>query len=584
MIKAVRCDKKSFKTVNFKTGFNVVLAERIKTAGEKDSRNGLGKTTLIEIIHFCLGASSKPDQGLRIPQLNNWTFILELTLQGKEIIVYRNTENFGHVKIEGDFSNWLIKPEYDTEAEEYRMKIKDWNLCLGQLVFQLDPVLTEKSYSPTFRSMISYFARLGTGAFEDAFKHFSQQKTWDIQVNNAFLIGLNWEYASQFQTIKDNEKTLRDLKKAAHQGIIKDYFGSIGELDAERINLEEKLKNSDLQLQNFKVHPQYIEIQNEANQLTIEIHDLINKRTISQKLLDQYRDSITGEKDIPSEDVEKIYKKAGMIFSKEIKKKIDDVIEFHYKVIDNRKSYLETEINRLSKDINDKAKEIEALSNKRAELLIILKTHGALDEYSELQKRTTELKQLLNDIENRISNLKKFEKGVSELKIEKEALIQNTRSDFDERKVIADRARRIFNRNSEYLYAEPGSLKIDISDTGYKFSVDIKRTRSQGIGYMKVLCYDLMLIQLRANIQDSPGFLIHDSTIFNGVDERQIAKALELAIREAKDKGFQYIVTLNSDQVPFSDFSEELKEIFEKSIRIKFKDDKPDGGLLGIRF
>ena len=49
MIKAVRCDQESFRTVHFKPGFNVILAERTKKTKKKDSRNGLGKTLLIEI-------------------------------------------------------------------------------------------------------------------------------------------------------------------------------------------------------------------------------------------------------------------------------------------------------------------------------------------------------------------------------------------------------------------------------------------------------------------------------------------------------------------------------------------------------
>ena len=81
-----------------------------------------------------------------------------------------------------------------------------------------------------------------------------------------------------------------------------------------------------------------------------------------------------------------------------------------------------------------------------------------------------------------------------------------------------------------------------------------------------------------------PGFLIHDSTIFDGVDERQIAKALELAASEAQSKGFQYICTLNSDVVPFNDFSEKFRNEFDRFACIKLTDSTEDGGLLGIRF
>lgn len=52
MIYSVSCDKPSFKNIEFKPGFNVILAERTKESTIKDSGNGLGKSTLIEIIHF----------------------------------------------------------------------------------------------------------------------------------------------------------------------------------------------------------------------------------------------------------------------------------------------------------------------------------------------------------------------------------------------------------------------------------------------------------------------------------------------------------------------------------------------------
>jgi len=133
------------------------------------------------------------------------------------------------------------------------------------------------------------------------------------------------------------------------------------------------------------------------------------------------------------------------------------------------------------------------------------------------------------------------------------------------------------------LYSEPGILSIDVEESGYKFNVEIPRAASQGVKYMKVFCYDLVLTQINSEVNPSM-FLIHDSTIFDGVDERQIAKAIELAERESSEKGFQYICTMNSDVVPFKDFSEDFKSKFDDYVRIKFTDAKEDGGLLGIRF
>ena len=106
MIRAVRCNDPLFKTVKFKEGFNVVLADRTSESSQKDSRNGLGKTTLIKIIDFCLGSSFTKDHPLKQKEVENWTFSLDLTFDGKDVTVSRNTSDYLKIYVEGDFSSW----------------------------------------------------------------------------------------------------------------------------------------------------------------------------------------------------------------------------------------------------------------------------------------------------------------------------------------------------------------------------------------------------------------------------------------------------------------------------------------------
>ncbi|MDR2368579.1 MAG: DUF2326 domain-containing protein [Deltaproteobacteria bacterium] len=60
----------------------------------------------------------------------------------------------------------------------------------------------------------------------------------------------------------------------------------------------------------------------------------------------------------------------------------------------------------------------------------------------------------------------------------------------------------------------------------------------------------LMLTEISLKNGRGPGFLIHDGHLFAGVDERQLAKALQLSAERAKTLGFQYIVTMNPDALP----------------------------------
>ena len=154
MIHSVKCDKPSFRTVNFKPGFNVILAERTKEAKKKDSRNGLGKSTLVEIIHFCLGGNKGDTLSKRA--LDDWTFTVDLDLNGKRYSVTRNTDKQKDIIIEGDCSDWALPPSRDGKTGKQTMSRNDWTKQLGVLMFGLDANQPD-TYAPTFRSLVSYF-------------------------------------------------------------------------------------------------------------------------------------------------------------------------------------------------------------------------------------------------------------------------------------------------------------------------------------------------------------------------------------------------------------------------------------------
>ncbi len=581
-ILSVKSDKDTFKEVILEPGFNVILAERTKESSSKDSRNGLGKSSLIHIIRFCLGSGI--NKTLESEKLSDWTFTVDIELAGKNYSISRNTGNKSKIIIDGDCSEWPIKPEVDSFGNTRRqiMSAADWVKVLGKLSFDMDFSYPDFSYVPTFGSCRAYFVRNSEeGGMLDPFKQRGNQLEWDKQINNAFLLGLDWTYASKWQVLKDRKKIINQLKNEAQSGMLKDMEGSIGELEAKKIRLENEITKQTEQLKNFNVHPQYQGIERETNDITVKIHDLSNDNISDKSLLDYYESSFEEERDVDVNIVNKVYEEAGVVLPDGVKKRLEDVKEFHKKVIVNRKDFLVSEITRLKENLNKRNEEKLTLCERRKELFEILNSHKALDEYTKMQQYALKLTSEFNDISKRIDNLKKFEQGKSALKIDLELVQQEARVSLDERSEIKNKAINQFNANSEILYESPGNLSIDVSSNGYEFGVTIEREGSHGIKNMKILCYDLMLSQLWAD-KGMSFPLIHDSVLFADVDERQVALALELAAKEAESRGFQYICTLNSDIIPYSDFSTGFD--IKKFVRKTFTDSSEDGGLFGIRF
>lgn len=582
MIHSIKADKPSFKTVHFKQGFNVILAERTKESTKKDSRNGLGKSTLIEIIHFCLGGNK--GETLTKSQLDNWAFTIDLDLAGERYSVSRNTSDMNKILIEGNCSNWAVKPIIDKKTGKQMISRNDWTRVLGMLMYDLQSMYDEYKYHPTFRSLISYFVRKNgqSGAFLNPFQQYKNQLEWDIQVNNSYLLGLGWEYAAKWQVLKDREKVLAQIKQEATTGIISNLMGNIGELEALKIRLEAQIRQEKEHLDNFRVHPQYHQIEEDANRITKAIHENVNQNIDEKRLLEHYESSIKEEVDAKPEQVTKVYREAGLVFAEKVSKKIDEVMEFHKKIVVNRKDFLHSEIERIKQNVVQREQEIQNFTSKRAELMLTLRTHGALQEYIQLQTNHQTAVAQLKDTSLRLENLKKFEQGRSAVTVEQELLQQKAKNDLNERSIQKEAAILTFNSFSEALYKAPGSLSINVTKTGYKFNVDIQRSGSHGIGNMKIFCYDLMLAKLWAKKIKTPILLIHDSIIFADVDERQKALALQIAEAESRKEGFQYICTMNSDTVPRGDFDKDFD--FDKFVVKVFTDASEDGGLLGVRF
>ena len=147
------------------------------------------------------------------------------------------------------------------------------------------------------------------------------------------------------------------------------------------------------------------------------------------------------------------------------------------------------------------------------------------------------------------------------------------------REAIVYQASRTFSEISERLYERPGELAISANEQGLRFVPSIPSAQSAGIMSMQIFCFDFTMAALCRSRGMGPGFLIHDSHLYEPVDGRQFARALRIG---AEEIGIQYIVTLNSDELARAET--EGGEDFRSFVLEPVLSDAPEGGLFGIRF
>src|SRR5690606_6485368 len=96
--------------------------------------------------------------------------------------------------------------------------------------------------------------------------------------------------------------------------------------------------------------------------------------------------------------IEKLYADAGISLPGVTLRRIEEVQAFHHEIIENRREFLAAEVSRLKRELLAREELIKAKSNERATVMEVLKTHGALEEYTLIQKRHLETVNELNSV------------------------------------------------------------------------------------------------------------------------------------------------------------------------------------------
>ena len=581
MIHFLQSSLPSFKSLVFRRGLNVLLAEKSAGASDRQSRNGAGKSSFVELVHFLAGAEVKKDSFLRHASLVDQTFAIGLDVAGTRVTAERSAKKASRVLLDGHFEGWPLQPLAKSNGTT-ELTNEQWKGDLGALWFGL-PVASEESY-PSFRSLFSYFARRqSSGGFAHPTQHAEMQQNWDQQSSIAYLLGLDWTLSFRFHELHKQEKIAKDLRQAAKSGDLGRFFGRAGDLRTRLTIAESRASRMREQLDSFQVVPQYRDLEREATSITRLIESLNVENVLDADLSAQLLESIEGEASAENSNVRELYAEAGVVLPELVKRRFDEVQSFHQRILENRKSHLSSEIEATGQRIASRNVTILKEDSRRQEIMRVLQSGGALEHYTGLREELGRISAEVEALRQKLQTAETIESTKTEIDIERATLQKAARDDIHERADIVKEAILTFEQLSESLYERAGSLTIAESSSGPTFQVHIGGQRSKGITNMQLFCFDMMMMSICQKRGRGPGFLIHDSHIFDGVDERQVAKALQLGAQQADTLGFQYIVTMNSDALPKDGFKDKF-DVRAHLIDPMLTDATEDGGLFGTRF
>lgn len=466
--------------------------------------------------------------------------------------------------------------------QERKIKVADWNEFLGNTLFNLDNKDTRINENIKFRTLFPYFARKATdGGFLEASKYFKNQKVFPTQIALTYLLGLETNLSIDQKKLEEKKKEITDLKKVLKTDAYKEIVNEGINLDTEITILEEKSNNLKKELENFQVHPKYKDIEIEASSYAKQISDLSNNNFIDRQIITDLKEASKNEESISGIDIKGLYEEVKVKLPDALVKSFSDSKIFHERLISNRKNYLSSELNKYEKLVNEREVLIEKLSIEQSKRMEILNTHGALEQFSLLQAELNELVNKVITYKNQQKLIISIREEEANLKIAEQKLIIEIAKSLEEHTKTKQKAILLVEEASKSLYNSAAQLNIGQTKNG-RYDIDMvsRNQGSTGINSMLIYCFDMMLIQMSSYLGRKMDVLIHDSALYDPVDERQIAEALRFGKEKSLEKGFQYIITLNSDDLPASVEKEMKDNILSKVLT----DSDESGSLLGLYY
>jgi uncharacterized protein YydD (DUF2326 family) len=575
LLKKLASNREEFVPIDFKPGFNVVLAEKHKDATDKDSRNARGKSTLIAILKFMFGSDLHSD--LKPLVHEGWTFTLTLTVQGHDLTVSRSLDAPTNLSV--SFPPHMA-PIFEGRTKEGRIAAQDWTAVLGLLYFRLEPESPD-SDKLSVRTLFSYAIR--TRAVDDPLKTMTQQAAISSRTHMAFIFGMPWMNQARLNEVNQAYELVGAVSKVSNTNTLETLRSQEAlQLErAEALNALEKAVNAYDSLDSLGDSAEAVRI---ASSRSVEANALRNDLFVAERQLEQISQPAGADNSKLRADeaaeASEIFEASSVLLTPIAQRRLQDVIDFHLALSENRAELIANEAARLLAEIEALTSRLTELDAERDETFAALRTNGVLDEITTAQSSVRDLELKVAQLNASIAQAEEVETKRAQLKAERATLRKEIQEELPDNASTFSQISDDFRTKMRQLYDATATLTVTVDNDGYKYAAKVSGGSSSGVSRMKQLSFDLALLQFGGGTGHYPNFLVHDSVIFDGVDPRQRGRALRFAAEVSSSAGAQYICALNSNDVP----EDVREESWFKAGLARIVYDTEEGGILGIKF
>ena len=561
-------NKNSFHEIKFKEGLNLIIGKQAnpEDKNKKNTYNGVGKSLMIYLIHFCLGSNKIAAFEEKLP---GWEFILEFSIDNDLYKTVRNTSKQNRIILNGD-----------------NLTLKKFRTIMAEKVFGLDDTIKYL----TFNTLFPRFIRRDRECYVRYDEFIKDEQDYGKVLNNSYLLGLESKLVTEKQRLRSLFNKTKDLKAGIEDDpIIREHFSNNEDTEIEILDLEYNIKKLEDEISEYKISSNYNEIEKEADEIKYSLKELENKRVLINNHIRSINKSLDIRPDLSEQKVINLYKQSLIEVPEMVVKKIEEAVNFQKNLLKNRNQRLVKEILKKQEELKQIEIEMAETGIKMDQILSFLDTHGALDNFNALNKKLNEMKNKLNRLNEYQEILRTYKKKLKNVQTDKVSENDKVDTYMENISQLLEEIMTTFRDLSKEFYdKKPGGLTIrnNEGDNTIRFDIiaKIQDDSSDGVNEVKIFCFDMTLLLLKQNHKF--GFLFHDSRLFSNMDPRQRYTLFKVAHEKVSAKGLQYIATINEDTLlSFKDLmtSEEYQQIIKDNTRLVLTDESDKSKLLGIQ-
>ena len=257
---SLTANNETFHPIYFNDGINIIVGKQVAPHNENDGNtyNGVGKSLILHLIHFCLGSNKIASFEKKIP---DWEFILRFKIDEQEYSCKRSTNNQGVIEFNGE----NLKPRALHE--------KMLNLCFG---------LTDTPQNMTWTTLFSRFMRRYRSSYEKFDAFVPKESDYSKILNNCYLLGIDVDLIEEKKKLRDRQLSVVATEKAIKKDpLFRQYYLGKSDAELDEVDLEYRIQLLEKEISEFKVSNNYHELEVEADESktpSVLCYDCIKKQ------------------------------------------------------------------------------------------------------------------------------------------------------------------------------------------------------------------------------------------------------------------------------------------------------------------